>query len=127
MQKNPENNPTFKTELCRNYMVGFFCEFADQCQFAHGKHELREKPTLDPSSLDDEAKEKMIRRNQQRPDYKTKICKNFEESDFCDYGELCNFAHGAAELREPKVTDATMNAGPSKKAKKPRAHRLSMP
>ena len=31
----------FKTEICRNYKEKGSCLYADLCQFAHGKHELR--------------------------------------------------------------------------------------
>jgi hypothetical protein len=41
-------NPNFKTSLCQNYMTGLYCSFADRCQYAHGKHELREKPASLP-------------------------------------------------------------------------------
>ena len=34
-------NPRFKTEICRNYKEKGSCLYADLCQFAHGKHELR--------------------------------------------------------------------------------------
>jgi hypothetical protein len=30
--------------------------------------------------------------------YKTELCKNFEESRYCRYGSKCNFAHGKDEL-----------------------------
>lgn len=32
--------------------------------------------------------------------YKTEICKSFESSSFCSYGERCQFAHSLEELRD---------------------------
>ncbi|XP_078287002.1 mRNA decay activator protein ZFP36L2-A-like [Rhinoraja longicauda] len=31
--------------------------------------------------------------------YKTELCRPFQESSFCRYGDKCQFAHGLAELR----------------------------
>lgn len=31
--------------------------------------------------------------------YKTRMCKNYEKTSTCKYGERCNFAHGEHELR----------------------------
>ena len=82
-------------------MEGFFCQFADKCQYAHGKHELRSKPTLKPEEISDDMKQRLIDKAQSRPDYKTKLCKNFEEKGACDFSDICHFAHGSGELREP--------------------------
>ena len=35
------SNPRFKTEICRNFKDRATCPYGDQCQFAHGKHEMR--------------------------------------------------------------------------------------
>lgn len=45
-------NPNYKTALCQNYMSGLYCSFADKCVYAHGKHELREKPASVPPGRD---------------------------------------------------------------------------
>ena len=41
MQKEEEekakSNPSYKTTLCKNYIAGLFCQFAEKCQYAHGK------------------------------------------------------------------------------------------
>ncbi len=34
--------------------------------------------------------------------YKTKLCREFDESGNCTRGEQCLFAHGPSELREPE-------------------------
>ena len=31
--------------------------------------------------------------------YKTAICRHYEQTGFCELGNLCNFAHGADEKR----------------------------
>lgn len=31
--------------------------------------------------------------------YKTELCRPFQESSFCRYGDKCQFAHGLSELR----------------------------
>lgn len=33
------------------------------------------------------------------PSYKTELCRPFEEAGECKYGDKCQFAHGAHELR----------------------------
>ena len=35
-------NPRYKTEICRNFKERSKCIYGDNCQFAHGKRELRE-------------------------------------------------------------------------------------
>jgi hypothetical protein len=32
--------------------------------------------------------------------YKTELCKNFEETGKCNYGNKCEFAHGKKDLKE---------------------------
>ena len=32
------------------------------------------------------------------PKYKTEICRKFEESRFCPYGNKCRFAHGKKDV-----------------------------
>ena len=34
------------------------------------------------------------------PKYKTELCKTYEDSGFCPYGNKCRFAHGRKELFE---------------------------
>jgi len=39
----PEN-PLYKTRLCERFMKENFCQYGPKCNFAHGEHELRERP-----------------------------------------------------------------------------------
>jgi len=104
-----KNNPSFKTSLCKNYMVGMYCQFADKCQYAHGKHELRDKPVaVPPSQLPEDVKKKLAEKAKNLPGYKTKLCTNFEKEEECQYEEMCHYAHGEEELREETDTDKAM-------------------
>jgi hypothetical protein len=63
----------YKTELCRNWELGT-CEFGENCAFAHGQDELRNKTNMGSK-------------------YKTKKCKQFHEQGYCIYGNRCQFKH----------------------------------
>ena len=39
------SNPRFKTEICRNFKDRGTYPYGDQCQFAHGRHEMRVRVT----------------------------------------------------------------------------------
>lgn len=69
----------YKTDLCRNWMTDGNCEFESDCAYAHGPHELVNKPS--PKNLN--------------KNYKTKICKQWHEDTpgECTYGEKCQFIH----------------------------------
>lgn len=64
----------YKTEICKYWRERGVCEFADNCAFAHGYDEIREKVHV-PSN------------------YKTKKCRKFHENGFCPYGSRCQFLH----------------------------------
>ena len=65
----------YKTDLCRNWMNDWNCEFENDCAYAHGPHELVNMPP--PKNLN--------------KNYKTKICKQWHEETpgECTYGEKC--------------------------------------
>ena len=65
----------YKTDLCRNWMNDGNCEFENDCAYAHGPHELDNRPPA-----------KNLNKN-----YKTKICKQWHEETpgECTYGEKC--------------------------------------
>jgi hypothetical protein len=66
----------YKTEVCKYWAEKGFCEFGDQCAFAHGKREIRQKVHISSN-------------------YKTKKCVQFHEHGFCPYGVRCQFIHCA--------------------------------
>ena len=63
----------WKTEKCHNLELYGHCKFGENCAFAHG---------------DDELKEKIKKYN-----YKSKPCEQFFEKGFCSYGRRCQFSH----------------------------------
>ena len=67
------SNPRYKTEICRNFKERATCVYGDQCQFAHGRRELRD-----------------VVRNCK---YKTKHCQKYWVTGYCAYGPRCNFLH----------------------------------
>jgi len=67
-------NPRFKTEFCRNFREKGECVYGSQCQFAHGKVELRHD---------------VVRHSK----YKTKLCQKYWINGWCAYGTRCNFIH----------------------------------
>ena len=73
-------NPRYKTEICRNFKETNKCIYGEQCQFAHGKEELRD-----------------IVRNTK---YKTKLCQKYWINGYCVYGPRCNFLHNEDNRRE---------------------------
>jgi len=61
------------TEMCRNFKERAYCIYGNQCQFAHGRDELRDA----------------LRNNK----YKTKSCQKYWITGYCAYGPRCNFVH----------------------------------
>ena len=80
-RRNLLNPDRFKTQMCKAYKRGS-CLFAEQCQFAHGKEELR-APKVHQK-------------------YKTQKCKNFDAGN-CKHGNDCWFIHTNDE-NEKKLT-----------------------
>jgi len=78
VEKSPPVNPRFKTEICRNFKEKGSCLYGDQCQFAHGKNELRQD---------------VVRHTK----YKTKLCQKYWIAGYCAYGPRCNFIHQETE------------------------------
>jgi len=83
-------NPRFKTEFCRNFREKGNCVYGDNCQFAHGKTELRQD---------------VVRHSK----YKTKLCQKFWIAGYCAYGARCNFIH--QEEEDPKPYNASQPVG----------------
>merc|ERR1712059_219421 len=77
-QSQTHSNPRFKTEICRNFKEKGACVYGGLCQFAHGKHELRQD---------------VVRHTR----YKTKLCQKYWIAGYCAYGPRCNFVHQEME------------------------------
>ena len=72
----------WKTEICRYWEMYGECKFGDNCAFAHGDSELKQrKMTFN---------------------YKTKPCKQFFEIGYCSYGTRCQFSHKKEDLKDQK-------------------------
>ena len=63
----------WKTEICHYWEMNGYCKYGDNCAFAHGEKELKNR--------------------KMSFNYKTKPCKQFFENGFCNYGSRCQFSH----------------------------------
>ena len=63
----------WKTEICHYWEMYGQCKYGENCAFAHGESELKERKLTF--------------------NYKTKLCKQFFESGYCPYGSRCQFSH----------------------------------
>ena len=63
----------WKTEKCHYWEMHKECKFGQNCAFAHGDEELKQKNFSNS--------------------YKTKLCKQFFEEGYCLYGSRCQFSH----------------------------------
>mmetsp|Transcript_117657 Transcript_117657/g.374893 ORF Transcript_117657/g.374893 Transcript_117657/m.374893 type:complete len:323 (+) Transcript_117657:90-1058(+) len=82
-----------KTKLCKFWSRGQ-CERGPSCTFAHGRTELRSKPTL----------------------FRTEMCFDFVKTGACDYGDTCRYAHDLQDIRTPEIPKVV------KKRKKSQKH-----
>ena len=80
------------------------CEFGSICQYAHGESELRRSHS--PAAQHPSTSNKQINYNNSylaeppltpSPQFKTILCKNFQETGKCDFASRCQFAHGKSE------------------------------
>lgn len=108
LDNQPAYQVKFKTELCKNWQAGD-CKFGNKCSFAHGVEELTEKKHL-PNN------------------YKTKVCKQFHEENYCSYGARCQFIHlaDAEQVQEDVLRDAILNLAGLPAKKSPTTGRLSV-
>jgi len=53
------------------------------------------------------------------PFHKTSMCKRFTSPAGCSFGDKCNFAHGAEELRAKPAGDVNAGAGAALKRQRP--------
>lgn len=78
---------------------------AEKCHFAHGPSELRKQtdplpentPIVNPSKVPTLAP--LLPKDKMATNYKTTMCRYFEEGKICKYGENCSYAHGDHEIR----------------------------
>lgn len=75
---------TKKTELCKNWELFGDCYYKENCSFAHGESELRNKLFLKNSNNDK---------------YKTKPCRSFLEKSYCPFGNRCQYTHVVSQNR----------------------------
>lgn len=79
--KEYQNDPKYKTELCKTWSESGFCAYGNKCRFAHGKHELFDKVI-----------------NCKK--YKQKECMSFFKTSYCCYGSRCHFRHQERKISE---------------------------
>ena len=110
-----------KTKLCPQMASGNSCSRGPKCSYAHGSHEIRDRPHLVKTKLCPDvvngrvctrpdcnyahAEEELNTTSTERlENYKTILCffhTNHQSGDgpACKYGSRCRFAHGEDELR----------------------------
>ena len=83
-RSNEYNNfkTKWKTEICRYWEMYGECKYGDNCAFAHGDSELKQRKLTF--------------------NYKTKPCKQFFELGYCSYGSRCQFSHKKEDLKDQK-------------------------
>lgn len=105
-QRQAKQDPFYKTRLCRNFMEGS-CRYGNVCNFAHGEDDLRAEATLLVMSSA-AANPASDRASAEGADlFKTRMCKNFEQTGYCKFNNKCHFAHGMAELRKAKKSNGS--------------------
>ncbi|XP_024533689.1 uncharacterized protein LOC9637441 [Selaginella moellendorffii] len=72
---------SFKTRPCKFFREGS-CPYADRCTFLHDEAPSSSCSSIDHSSI-------------RPPNWKTRICNQWESSGRCSFGGKCHFAHGA--------------------------------
>ncbi|CAD8043782.1 unnamed protein product [Paramecium primaurelia] len=63
-----------KTEICKNFLFKGSCKYQENCSFAHGDNELRDRVPANEN-------------------FKTKPCKNYHKFGTCSYGLRCQYLH----------------------------------
>jgi len=98
-QNLAEINPNYKGTLCKYYMSTGQCEFGSICQYAHGDAELKVNKNNNSSKLINYNSSFLANNQFNSPQFKTILCKNYEETGKCEFASKCQFAHGELELR----------------------------
>ena len=86
----------YKTEMCKSFETHGTCRYAEKCQFAHGREQLR-----------------VTRRH---PKYKSRRCRNFAVHGTCDYGSRCMFLHEMGPSGSASVSPGPGPVQPSTRA-----------
>ncbi|CAK55688.1 unnamed protein product (macronuclear) [Paramecium tetraurelia] len=68
------NEEKKKTEICKNFLFKGSCKYQENCSFAHGDNELRDRVPANEN-------------------FKTKPCKNYHKFGTCSYGLRCQYLH----------------------------------
>ena len=79
----------WKTEICRYWEIYGECKYGDNCAFAHGDSELKQRKLTF--------------------NYKTKPCKQFFELGYCSYGSRCQFSHKKEEDQKNEIENKNNN------------------
>ena len=107
-----QNNPRYKTALCKKYKESQSCPYGDKCQFAHGEQDLRTMNAMSQNMMFTLGMGGMGNKNQNSMlNYKIVKCKNWEKDKTCKYGAHCTYAHGEEELRNKADNLYQMNPG----------------
>ncbi|XP_057976288.1 uncharacterized protein LOC131163656 [Malania oleifera] len=101
--RTTSGNSCYKTEICRPWEDFASCRYGSNCQFAHGKEELR--PTRFPN--------KMSRLSEM-------VCKSYTGTGSCTYGSKCRFVH-----HQPAASTAVTTAAAGSPAAPPLPQKAS--
>jgi len=93
-QQNHATWLKYKTQLCRHWEMTRECSLGSMCSFAHGMHELRKISDPMPAYFPGRNNVGALFSN-----YKTQICRNFQETGSCKFENYCCYAHGKEQLR----------------------------
>ena len=102
-----QNDPKYKTELCKSWLETNFCKYANKCRFAHGKQELYQKDTIEGK-------------------YKIKPCYSYNYYGYCMYGTRCNFIHDQRRLQNIDRSYYIYNLYTYSIQKSKKSHRLEV-
>eukprot|EP00056_Hartaetosiga_gracilis_P001165 m.42564 g.42564 ORF g.42564 m.42564 type:complete len:254 (-) comp10524_c0_seq1:469-1230(-) len=109
-QQQRRHHPFAKTKMCKFMSNGGTCPYKEQCNFAHSPMELRQAPPPMHQNFMPQM-DFMRRRPIDRSRFKTRLCKSFSNTGFCKFQEMCAFAHGQADLRQPPFQPDMYNPG----------------
>lgn len=74
------------------------CEFGSICQYAHGDAELKVNKNNNSSKLINYNSSFLANNQFNSPQFKTILCKKYEETGKCEFASKCQFAHGKSSV-----------------------------